>query len=297
MKKLNNSIVALITPFKEDLEIDFNTFINLIDFHLEKGTSGIVVCGTTGESATLSSSEKLELLRIAVNYVKSKNIEIPIIFNSGSNNTKESITLSKEAKNIGADWLLLVAPYYNRPTQEGIYRHFESIAKEVSSMPICLYNVPNRTSVDISVDTVIKLANIENILAIKDATPFLNRSLEISLEVKKEFTQLSGEDTTVLSHLANGGKGCVSVSANVVPNLCAEVFDLWNQGNIKDALEKHLSLVKLHNIMFIETNPAPAKYALSLLNKCRPFVRQPLVELKDTSKKEIKQILQNLKLI
>lgn len=296
-KTLNNSIVALITPFKENLEIDFNAFTNLIDFHLQEGTSGIVVSGTTGESATLSTSEKLQLLEVAVNYIKKKKSNIPIIFNSGTNNTKESIELSKEAIKIGADWIMLVAPYYNKPTQEGIYKHFESIAKEINKTPICLYNVPSRTSVDINVNTIVKLSKIGNIKAIKDATPLLNRPLEISLEVKKDFIQLSGEDITALSYLANGGKGCISVSANVVPKLCAEVFNLWNQGNIKEALNKHLNLVNLHKIMFIETNPAPAKYALSLLNKCCPFVRQPMIEISEVSKKEIKEVLSSLNLV
>jgi len=296
MKALTDSIVALVTPFKENLEIDYNAFVNLIKFHLQNGTSGIVVSGTTGESATLTSEEKLELLKITIDTVKKNNSSIPVVFNSGSNNTASSIVLSKEAEKLGADWLLLVAPYYNKPTQEGIYQHFKAIAQSVK-LPISLYNVPGRTSSDISVETVIRLSKIENILAIKDATPFLNRPLEIALGAKDGFNQLSGEDATTLAYLASGGRGAISVTANIAPKACQEVHELWKSGKLEQALQNHLKLLPLHNAMFVESNPVPVKYALFLMGKCNYYVRQPLAELSNSNKLLIKQVLQNLKLI
>ena len=295
MQLLKDSIVALITPFKSNLEVDYEAFTNLVLFHLQSGTNGVVVSGTTGESAVLTRQEKLSLLEIAIDTAKKHKSNIPIIFNSGNNNTAESIDLSKEARKLGANWLLLVAPYYNKPNQEGLLMHFKAIASSVD-LPICLYNVPGRTASDINVDTVIQLSQIDNILAIKDATPCLVRPLKISLGVKN-FSQLSGEDATTLAYLASGGNGSISVTANIVPNLCQEVHELWQNGNFKQALQSHLKLLPLHNAMFIESNPVPVKYALSLMGKCGYYVRQPLAELSEPSKLLIQQTLKNLKLI
>ncbi|MGV3278407.1 4-hydroxy-tetrahydrodipicolinate synthase [Rickettsiales bacterium LUAb2] len=290
---LKDSIVALVTPFTKSLEVDYKAFENLIMFHLNNNTQGIVISGTTGESATLTKDEKLKLLEIAIKLVNKK---IPIIFNSGNNNTLDSISLTKSAENIGADYILAVAPYYNKPTQNGLFEHFKAIASS-TKLPVCLYNVPARTITNIEVDTVIKLSNIDNIIAIKDAVTDLNRPLLIGKALKGNFTQLCGEDSLTLAYLASGGKGTISVSSNVMPAACQEVHQLFKDNKLKECLELHTKLLNLHGAMFCETNPAPAKFALSLMGMCNENVRLPLVTLTESSKQLIKSVLKEYNLI
>lgn len=289
------SIVALITPFKNEL-LNEENYIKLIHHHLENGTNGIVPAGTTGESPTLTHSEHQKVIEIAIKECKGK---IPIIAGTGSNSTTEAIELSKHAENAGANGLLIVTPYYNKPTQEGLYQHYKKINDNVG-IPIIIYNIPSRSVIDMSVDTMTRLFELKNIKGVKDATGDLNRVDEQLKSMGKDFIQLTGEDNNALEFNKRGGIGCISVTANVAPKLCSE---LQNSSMSKDlnlqkrAKEINDLLTPLHKALFIESNPSPVKYAASLLKLCKQDVRLPLVKIMDTTKIEVESALKYAKLI
>ena len=289
---LKGSIVALITPF-DNGNLSESDYTKLINYHLENGTNGVVPGGTTGESPTLSHNEHKKIIEIAVRECKGK---IPVIAGTGSNSTDEAIELSKFAEKAGADALLVVTPYYNKPTQKGLYSHFAAIAKSVK-IPIVIYNIPGRSIVDMSIETMIELSKIENIVGVKDATNDLFRPLITAARMKKDFCYLSGEDGTCLAFLAQGGHGCISVTANVAPKLCSDLHQAWNDKNIKKAQEINLKLANLHNSLFIESSPGPVKYAASLLGLCSSETRLPLVEISKITKDTISNCLKELSLI
>jgi len=290
---LKGSIVALITPFK-DGKVDETSVRNLIKWHLDSGTHGILVAGTTGESATLEEEEKRRLLEIALEEAKGK---VPVIVGTGTNNTKKVLETTKMAEEIGADAALIVAPYYNKPTQKGLYEHYAYIAKNVK-IPIIIYNVPGRTSVNILPDTTAKLAEIDNIVAIKEACGDLKQVSELLLKCPKDFVILSGDDFTAYPTVALGGKGVISVAANIMPREMAELMEAGLSGDVKKGQELHLKLYPLFKAMFIETNPVPAKTALWLMGKIEtPEVRLPLSSMTEASVEKLKDILKNYNLI
>lgn len=286
------SITALITPFRNG-RVDEKAFQDLVEWQIKEGTHGLVPCGTTGESPTLSHDEHRRVIELCIEVNKGR---IPVIAGTGSNSTEEAIQLTRHAKEAGADAALVVAPYYNKPTQEGLFRHYEAIAKSVD-IPIIVYNIPGRSVINISVETFERLAKIPTIVGVKDATADLARPLQIRLAVGEKFCQLSGEDATATAFLAQGGVGCISVTSNVAPKLCSQMQEAWANGDLKTCFELRDRLMLLHDVMFIETNPAPAKYAASLLGKCTPDVRLPLVELSDAGKKKIEAAMHAAKLI
>tara|TARA_B100001540_G_C15735612_1_gene609731 strand:- start:425 stop:1297 length:873 start_codon:yes stop_codon:yes gene_type:complete len=286
------SIPALITPFNEG-KIDYPSFNKIIEWSLKQGSHGFVPCGTTGESPTLSHKEHKEVVEECIKIVDKR---VPIIAGTGSNNTTEAIEFTKHAENAGADGALVVTPYYNKPTQEGLYKHFEQIATS-TSLPIIIYNIPGRSIVDMSIDTMFKLSNIDNIVGVKDATNDLFRPLLTQTKIKKDFCYLSGEDGTAFAYLSQGGHGCISVTANVAPKLCSELQDSWMSKDVDKAMEINLKLAKLHQALFIESSPGPVKYAAELLNLCNSETRMPLVEIQDNTKKIVKNCLIELNLL
>ena len=288
---LKGSIVALITPFKDD-SLDEDTYRKLINYHLENGTNGVVPGGTTGESPTLSHNEHKKIIEIAVKECKGK---IPIIAGTGSNSTDEAVDLSVFAEKAGSDSLLVVTPYYNKPTQEGLYQHYKKINDSVG-IPIIIYNIPSRSVIDMSVDTMSRLYELKNIVGVKDATGDLNR---VDLQLKsmgKEFIQLTGNDDNALEFNKRGGVGAIGVTANVAPKLASD-FQKACKDNIKKAIELDKQLQPLHSALFIESNPSPVKYAASLLGMCNPTVRLPLVEIKEETKKKVSDALKVAKLL
>jgi 4-hydroxy-tetrahydrodipicolinate synthase len=269
------SIVALVTPMNEDGSIDFVSYQNLLEFHVSNKSDGIVIVGTTGEAPTIDFDEHIKLIEEGVKYI---NGRIPIIAGTGANSTKEAIFLTAKAKELGADACLLVTPYYNRPNQEGLYQHFKAINDAVS-IPQILYNVPCRTGCDLNNDTIIKLSKLINIIGIKDATGDLNRIKSLKKEVNKDFLLISGDDKTFLDFLELGGNGVISVTANVVPNLIHNICEKAFSGNFQEAKSINDKLKDLHELMFIEPNPIPVKWALYYLEMIKPFIRLPLVRL------------------
>ena len=292
---LKGSIVALITPFKDE-NLSEGEYVKLINYHLENGTNGVVPGGTTGESPTLSHNEHRKIIEIAVKECKGK---IPVVAGTGSNSTDEAIELSTFAEKAGSDALLVVTPYYNKPTQEGLYQHYKKINDKVG-IPIIIYNIPSRSVIDMSVDTMTRLFELKNIKGVKDATGDLNRVDEQLKSMGKDFIQLTGEDNNALEFNKRGGIGCISVTANVAPKLCSE---LQNSSMSKDlnlqkrAKEINDLLTPLHKALFIESNPSPVKYAASLLKLCKQDVRLPLVKIMDTTKIEVESALKYAKLI
>ena len=284
------SIVALITPFKNDT-IDEDRYISLIHHHISNGTKGVVPAGTTGESPTLNHDEHKKVIEIAVKECKGK---IPVIAGTGSNSTAEAIELSKHGEKAGADGLLIVTPYYNKPTQEGLYQHYKLINDNVG-IPIIIYNIPSRSVIDMSVDTMGRLFELKNIVGVKDATAKLNRVNQQLKKMGPEFIQLSGEDATALEFNMRGGTGCISVTANVAAKLCSEFQDASLSKNNKNLMSKakkiNKKLIPLHKALFIESNPSPVKYAASLLNLSSDEVRLPLVKVTDKTKKEVQKAL------
>ncbi|MDE1147950.1 MAG: 4-hydroxy-tetrahydrodipicolinate synthase [Azospirillaceae bacterium] len=270
---LAGSLVALITPFT-DGKVDERAFQALVDWQVKEGTHGLVPCGTTGESPTLSHEEHRRLVELCVEVADSR---VPVVAGTGSNSTAEAISLTKHAKAVGADAALVVTPYYNKPTQEGLYQHFKAI-HDAADLPIIIYNIPGRSVIDMSIATMARLAALPNIVGVKDATADLVRPLRTRLEVGADFIQLSGEDATATAFLAQGGVGCISVTANVAPRLCAEMQNAWVRGDMVEMARIRDLLMPLHHAMFVETSPAPVKYAASLLGLCRPELRLPLVE-------------------
>ena len=287
------SIVALLTPFKND-KLDEENYANLIHHHLKNGTNGIVPAGTTGESPTLSHNEHKKVIEIAV---KECNKKIPVIAGTGSNSTTEAIELSKHAEKSGSDGLLIVTPYYNKPTQRGLYEHYKKINDNVG-IPIIIYNIPSRSVIDMSVETMAKLFELKNIIGVKDATGDLSRVDKCLKLMGKDFVQLTGEDHNVLEFNKRGGRGCISVTANVATKLCAEFQNESLKNNESDkAKEINKMLQPLHKSLFIESNPAPVKYAASLLKLSPASVRLPLVEVEENTKSEIEKALKIAKLL
>ena len=290
------SIVALITPFKNN-KIDEERYASLIHYHISNGTKGLVPAGTTGESPTLDHDEHKKVIEIAI---KESNGKIPVIAGTGSNSTSEAIELSKHAENAGANALLIVTPYYNKPTQEGLYQHYKTINDNVG-IPIIIYNIPPRSVVDMSVDTMARLFELKNISGVKDATADLNRVDQQLKKMGSEFIQLSGEDGTALEFNLRGGVGCISVTANVAPKLCSDFQNASlsknNSNLIAKAKEINKKLMPLHKSLFIESNPSPVKYAASLLNLSSDEVRLPLVKITEKTKKEVQKALKIAELL
>ena len=289
------SNVALVTPFK-DGKLDEDTYIKLINFHLENRTNGLVPAGTTGESPTLSHKEHERVIELCINEAKGK---IPVIAGTGSNSTEEAISLTKHAEQAGANGALVVTPYYNKPTQEGLYQHYKAL-NDNCGIPIIIYNIPGRSVVDMSVDTMARLFELKNIVGVKDATGDLNRVDQQKSKMGEEFIQLTGEDGNALEFNKRGGVGCISVTANVAPILCSNMqkFSKSNLENeIKEAERIDALLQPLHKSLFIESNPSPVKYAAKLLGLCDDAVRLPMVKVMDITKREVKKSLISANLI
>ena len=289
------SNVALVTPFKNN-KLDEESYIKLIHFHIENGTKGLVPAGTTGESPTLSHDEHQRVIDLCV---KESKGNAPVIAGTGSNSTEEAISLTSHAEKIGADAALVVTPYYNKPTQEGLYQHYKSI-NDKCGIPIIIYNIPSRSVIDMSVDTMARLYELNNIVGVKDATGDLER-VNLTLEkLGKEFIQLTGNDENALDFNRRGGVGTISVTANIAPKLCAEFqkFSLMKDDKSQSEAEKlNKILLPLHDAMFVESNPSPVKYAAKLLNLCEDDVRLPMVRISETNKEIVKKALQSAKLI
>ena len=290
------SIVALITPFKDD-KLDENNYVKLIHHHISNGTNGIVPAGTTGESPTLSHNEHKKVIEISV---RECNGKIPVMAGTGSNSTSEAVELSIHAEKSGASGLLIVTPYYNKPTQEGLFQHYKKINDKVG-IPIIIYNIPSRSVIDMSVDTMSRLFELKNILGVKDATGDLSRVDKQLKAMGKDFVQLTGEDNNALEFNKRGGCGCISVTANVAAKLCAEFQEASltkNNSNLElRAKEINNLLTPLHKALFIESNPSPVKYAASLLNLSPDDVRLPLVKVTDNTKAKVKEALKFAKLL
>jgi len=289
------SNVALVTPFK-DGKLDEDTYIKLINFHLANRTNGLVPAGTTGESPTLSHKEHERVIELCINEAKGK---IPVIAGTGSNSTEEAISLTKHAEQAGANGALVVTPYYNKPTQEGLYQHYKAL-NDSCGIPIIIYNIPGRSVVDMSVDTMARLFELKNIVGVKDATGDLNRVDQQKSKMGEEFIQLTGEDGNALEFNKRGGVGCISVTANVAPILCSimQKFSKSNLENeIKEAERIDALLQPLHKSLFIESNPSPVKYAAKLLGLCDDAVRLPMVKVMDITKREVKKSLISANLI
>ena len=277
---------ALITPFR-DGAFDELAFRGLVDWHVEQGTDGLVPCGTTGESPTLSHAEHRRVVEVCVEAAAGR---LPVIAGTGSNSTSEAIELTRHAKESGADAALVVTPYYNKPTQEGLFQHYKAIHDAVD-LPVIIYNIPGRSIVDMSVETMARLAELPNIIGVKDATQDLARPIRMRLAAGGAFCQLSGEDGTALPFLAAGGRGCISVTANVAPAACAAMQRAWREGDFQEAQSINDRLMPLHLALFCETSPAPVKYAASLLGRCLPDTRLPLVGISDESKVKVRQAM------
>ena len=288
---LKGSIVALITPFQNNT-LNEDVYRKLIHYHLKNGTNGIVPGGTTGESPTLSHDEHKKIIEIAVNECNGK---IPVIAGTGSNSTLEAVDLSKYAEKAGSDALLVVTPYYNKPTQEGLYQHYKKINDNVG-IPIIIYNIPSRSVIDMSAETMTRLYELKNIAGVKDATGDLNRVDQQLKSMGKEFVQLTGNDDNALEFNKRGGVGSISVTANIAAKLCSDFQkSCANAFKESDKLDKILQ--PLHSAMFIESNPSPVKYAASLLGMCDPDVRLPLVQVKEENKKKISEALKVAKIL
>ena len=285
-------ITAIVTPFSQG-KIDESALKSLVNWQVEEGVQGIVPCGTTGESPTLTHEEHKRVVEIAVEAAAGR---IKVIAGAGSNSTAEAVDFTKHAKQAGADAVLQVSPYYNKPTQEGLYQHFKAIA-ESADIPVILYNIPPRSIVDINNATMARLAKIPNIVGVKEATADLSRPATIRQEVGKDFILLSGEDPTAVAFNAQGGVGCISVTSNVAPKLCAQMQAACLKGDFKSALEVQDKLLPLNRALFMETNPIPVKYAMSLLGKCSDEVRLPLVAPSEPVKQAVKEAMQQIGLL
>ena len=288
---LKGSIVALITPF-DNGSLSEKDYVKLINYHLENGTNGIVPGGTTGESPTLSHNEHKKIIEIAIKECKGK---IPVIAGTGSNSTEEAVELSKFAEKAGSDAILVVTPYYNKPTQEGLYQHYKKINDSVG-VPIVIYNIPSRSVIDMEVETMARLYELKNIVGVKDATGDLSRVDRQLKTMGKEFIQLTGNDDNALEFNKRGGVGAIGVTANVAAKLASD-FQKACQEDLKKASVLDKLLQPLHSSLFLESNPSPVKYAASLLGMCKPSVRLPLVEIRDETKKKVTEALKVAKLL
>ncbi len=286
------SLIPIVTPFKEG-KIDEEGFRDLIEFHITNGTDAIVPCGTTGESATLTHEEHEQLIDLSI---EAANHRVPVIAGTGSNSTAEAIKLTTYAKKTGADGALLITPYYNKPTQEGLYNHYKAIAEE-TDLPLILYNVPSRTGVNMLPETVARLSEMPTIVGIKEATGSLRQICDIIHLCGEKCSVFSGDDFTNYPILAVGGKGVISVTANIMPDKIAAMYDAFESGNFDKSRELHYQLLELHNSIFLETNPIPVKTALSLMGKISPEMRPPLSPMSPGNLEKLKKVMAKYKLI
>jgi 4-hydroxy-tetrahydrodipicolinate synthase len=280
------SFTALVTPFDNGV-LDEKAFRALVDWQIAEGSDGLVPVGTTGESPTLSHEEHGRVVGWCVEQAKGR---VPVIAGAGSNSTAEAVEFARHAEKVGANAVLVVTPYYNKPTQEGLYQHFKAV-NDAIGIPILIYNIPARSVIDMSVDTMKRLFELDNIAGVKDATTNVVRVSQQRAAMGEGFNQLSGEDATALGFMAHGGHGCISVTSNVAPRLCAKFQDACLQGDYKTALGLQDKLMALHTALFMETNPAPAKYALSVLGKCADTVRLPMVRLAEKTKAAVREAM------
>jgi 4-hydroxy-tetrahydrodipicolinate synthase len=292
MPPFKGSITALITPFR-DGQVDGRAYQKLVEWQIEQGTHGLVPCGTTGESPTLTHDEHKRVVELCIEAASGR---VPVIAGTGSNSTAEAVELTRHAKAAGADGVLVVTPYYNKPTQEGLYLHFKAI-NDCADIPILIYNIPGRSVVDMSVDTMARLFKLKNIVGVKDATANLARVSQQRAVLGTDFVQLSGEDATALGFMAHGGQGCISVTANVAPALCAEFQLACLAGNFRLALQLQDRLMPLHEALFVESNPGPVKYAASKLGLCNSDTRLPLAPLAASSRKRVDDALEAVGLV
>jgi 4-hydroxy-tetrahydrodipicolinate synthase len=286
------SFTALVTPFRNG-SVDENAFRRLVDWQIDEGTDGLVPVGTTGESPTLSHEEHRQVVEWCVDQARRR---VPVVAGAGSNSTAEAVELAQHAEQAGASAVLVVTPYYNKPTQEGLYQHFKAI-NDAIGIPILIYNIPGRSVIDMSVDTMKRLFELDNIAGVKDATANMVRVSQQRAAMGEDFIQLSGEDATVLGFMAHGGHGCISVTSNVAPRLCAEFQDACLRGDFAAALKVHDKLMPLHIALFLETNPAPVKYAVSVLGKCAETVRLPMVPVTEKTKIAVRDAMVHAGLI
>jgi 4-hydroxy-tetrahydrodipicolinate synthase len=280
------SMPALITPFA-DGKVDEAGFKSFVDWQISEGSDGLVPCGTTGESPTLSHDEHMRVTEMCIEVADGR---VPVIAGAGSNSTAEAVMLARHAQDAGADAVLVVTPYYNKPTQAGLYAHYKAI-HDATDIPIIIYNIPGRSIVDMTVPTMAELAKLPNIIGVKDSTQDLARPINTRLAIGDDFCILSGEDGTAVPLLAAGGHGCISVTANIAPRLCSDMQRAWREGDLKTCMEIQDRLTPLHNAIFCETSPGPIKYAASLLDKCRAEARLPIVEISETSKTIVREAM------
>jgi 4-hydroxy-tetrahydrodipicolinate synthase len=280
------SITALITPFKEG-KIDVPAFRKLVEWQIDQGTHGLVPCGTTGESPTLTHEEHRQVIELCIEAAAGR---VPVIAGTGSNSTAEAVELTRHAKDAGADGVLVVTPYYNKPTQEGLYLHYKAI-NDCADIPILIYNIPGRSVIDMTVDTMARLFKLSNIVGVKDATANMARVSQQRAAMGADFVQLSGEDATALGFMAHGGAGCISVTANIAPALCAEFQLACLAGNFRLALQLQDRLMPVHEALFVESNPGPVKYAASKLGLCTGETRLPLAPITAASRKRVDDAL------
>lgn len=283
---------ALITPFRNG-KVDEEAYRAFVEWQIAEGAAGLVPCGTTGESPTLSHDEHMRVTEICIELARGR---VPVIAGTGSNSTEEAIALTRHAKEAGADAALLVMPYYNKPTQEGMYQHYKAVNDAVA-IPQIIYNIPGRSVVNMSVETMARLAELPNVVGVKDATADLTRPTHTRIAISPEFCQLSGEDGTALAFFAQGGHGCISVTANVAPRACAEFFKAWDSGDAAKALDLHTRLMPLHDVLFCESSPIPVKYAAHLLGKCGDEMRLPLTQPSPSSRQRIEAVLREVGLL
>ncbi len=286
----HGSITALITPMLDDGALDAPTLRRLVDWQIEQGTDALVPTGTTGESPTLSHDEHRRVIDLVVQAAAGR---VRILAGTGSNSTAEAIETTRHARSAGADAALVVTPYYNKPTQEGLYRHYMAIADAVD-LPLVIYNIPGRCVIDMGIATMARLARHPNVIGVKDATANLLRPLQIRAEIGPDFVQLSGEDGTALAFLAAGGVGCISVTANVAPRLCAQMHRSWQAGELRRAMAIQDRLLRLHEALFVESNPVPVKYAASLLRLAGETCRLPLAPLCEASRALVRAAVEGL---
>ena len=287
----SGSICALITPFREG-NIDEDAFSSLVNWQIAEGTNALVPMGTTGESPTVSHEEHKRVVELCIDVADKR---VPVIAGAGSNSTAEAIDLAEHARAAGADAALVVTPYYNKPTQEGLYRHFEALNS--AGIPLIIYNIPGRSVIDMHVDTMARCYKLENVIGVKDATAAVGRATEQRLACGEDFCQLSGEDITQLGFLAQGGVGCISVTANIAPKLMADMHAAWQRGDVAEAQRLNERLTPLHADLFCEANPAPVKYGASLLGKCREELRLPLVPINNESRGKVERAMRHAGLL
>ena len=286
------SLVALITPFRSG-KVDETAFQEHVAWQVGQGTHGFVPCGTTGESPALNDGEARRVVALCVEVAKGR---APVIAGTGTNSTEHTIALTRQAKEAGADAALIVCPYYNKPTQEGLYQHFKAVHDAVD-LPIVVYNIPGRSAVDMTNATMARLAELPNIVGVKDATNDLARPLRMRVEIGHGFALLSGEDASAVAYLAQGGDGCISVTANVAPRLCSEMHEAWQKGAIGTVRQINERLIPLHDALFAETSPAPVKYAASLLGRCAAEVRQPLWAITPETQEKVQRAMRSAGLL